>query len=211
MEKILIHRDQNTIDEKISDLEIIVEKVQNIIDDLAVFASIELIKDVKELTTIYRNPKKFFIDLLVIEEETMQGFPLSKEKVFDLLELPESAKNLIEEYSQNQKDKWETEAVFFQYLEIVNKKVQIKQSHIEDLDKQYSIYITSDNQKLVWDKLNNITQILTEIQPLVLPITKSTRISINHLSDLFKVDHSGFAINGDLVFIPNPKIINHLP
>ena len=61
MEKVLIHRDQYKIDEKISELEIISEKVQNIIDDIAVFASIEHIKDVKNLDIIYRNPKQFLI------------------------------------------------------------------------------------------------------------------------------------------------------
>lgn len=219
MEKILVFRDEYRINEELAELKKYIESIQGIFEELAAISKNGL-KDNNDLGLLYRNPKAFFIKLLVVEEDSLQGFSLSKGKVFDLLELPDSVNHLIEKFSQNSADRREndrirrnlaqSDGIYLTKLEILNQKVQIQESYLKDLEDKYSIYITNENQQILWNKLHEISEILSEIPQIVSQVTSKYPLSLKDLEKLFKVDYSGYPIIGDGNFIPDPKILKSI-
>lgn len=158
----------------------VINSIKEIVPDF-VFAS-------DDLKLLFVNPKAFLVDRIITEPTTIGGLELSKDKVFEILEDSARLKSVVdyvEQLKRNVKVKYgssintpvgqfseqihihENERnlhVYTQYYEInPQDEVILKQSSIESLENQYSIFVQTQRQKDAHDSLLIILQELKKL------------------------------------------------
>lgn len=194
---IKVHFDDAEYNLKLSDFEGHCEYFQNILDKLKLInPNIEF--ESKDLTPLFNNTKPFLVSKFVFEPTTINGLELSKDKVFDLLECSKDLENIISEINQlntntatytNQKNLY---SVTNHYFINGSGSVEIKDSFKTDLQKQYSIFVKTEQQKKCFDCITNIANAYNEFKKHF-PHTRLDKVTEEYLDINF--NNSSVKIN----------------
>ncbi|WP_434981551.1 hypothetical protein [Daejeonia sp. YH14] len=189
MEKQLIFRDARKIADETQTITAIAEKLQENLNPLFEIAETEI--NIADLDQLFSNPKAFFTNILVPDNPTINGMAISKAKMFDLLEIPESIKATILKTENFVKD-WEHIGKYLWCIEVSNNEIKIKQSILQDIENRNTVYIETEKGETVY---NAVIAMSTAMQTI-----KNSMGYSQFNIELFK---KFFAVNDD--FVGSPK------
>ena len=197
-QKILISRNQTAIDNEINKLQRQKVYFQSYVDKL-VFIGIEVQEN--DLIALFEDTKGYITDKLT-HGESLQvgGLTLNKEKVFDLIEKPVGTNEIIESILKDQQDKGIREGnIWFKNRFIItNNKVVISEATLEQITEGCSTYVTSQNQKTGFEKMQQIATLLNEVNQL-----NGIKINIDtELEELLRFNN-----NTDKLYEVNPTVL----
>ena len=156
--KVALYFDENGYNENLQTQEDTKEDLQNIIDRIKeIGVNIDFTKI--SLEDIFLNPKNFFIEQYVKGQTEINGIPLSKEKIFTLMEIPPEVNTIIEEIK----------ALRFARNVFVltgTGQIMIKDEFKNTLREQWTIYAHSEKAKKLHDCIKNIYDNLKQIQQI---------------------------------------------
>ncbi|WP_395078122.1 hypothetical protein [Flavobacterium sp.] len=164
--KVLIFKDDSQIDREIRQLETHRKFFQKIVDNVQNL-SIEV--QGNEIVELFENPKAFTTDKLT-KGEKMQvgGLKLNKEKLFDLIEKPDGLQEVIAEILLANNDgsplHWHLKHLNSFFVE--NGIVVTNPEYLQDLEREYSIFATTENQVKGFEKLTQIAKLVNEVNVL---------------------------------------------
>ncbi|AQX13498.1 hypothetical protein [Elizabethkingia meningoseptica] len=204
MENQLIYRDESKINEAISEVQ---EKAEFLQENLnAIFELKKTPVNIADLDILFRNPTAFFIDIIVPEGSTINGLSLSKDKLFDLLALPDDIKiniRKIEDFIQN----WSNTGKYLQYLEVKENQLKVKESYKSSLENQYSIFLKTEKDKNIYTAVIDIQK---SMQTIVDNLESKQLFSLDLMKKIFKIgqDFSGIPTEGREIFSINYQFFN---
>ena len=188
--KVALYFDENGYNENLQTQEDTKEDLQNIIDRIKeIGVNIDFTKI--SLEDIFLNPKNFFIEQYVKGQTEINGIPLSKEKIFSLMEIPPEVNTIIEEIKALR---------FTQNVFVLTgtKQIMIKDEFKNTLREQWTIYAHSEKAKKLYDCVKNIYDTLKQIQQI------KPYINLNDvLSKYININ-----ANGDQIEINYTEIVN---
>lgn len=146
-------------------------KFQNVVNDIIALNLQNFNFEIDDLTHLFESPKEFFTKKLITEELTVGGIELSKEKIFDLIEIPQKTHDLIKEIEDLTKRFYEHDNklnfyLHTDYFQIVNNIVEIKPEKLDLWRENFSIYLTNEKQVQVNDVLTDISEKLQILKGL---------------------------------------------
>ena len=188
--KVALYFDENGYNENLQTQEDTKEDLQNIIDRIKeIGVNIDFTKI--SLEDIFLNPKNFFIEQYVKGQTEINGIPLSKEKIFSLMEIPPEVNTIIEEIKALRF----TRNVF---VLTGTGQIMIKDEVKNTLREQWTIYAHSEKAKKLYDCVKNIYDTLKQIQQI------KPYINLNDvLSKYININ-----ANGDQIEINYTEIVN---
>lgn len=188
--KVALYFDENGYNENLQTQEDTKEDLQNIIDRIKeIGVNIDFTKI--SLEDIFLNPKNFFIEQYVKGQTEINGIPLSKEKIFSLMEIPPEVNTIIEEIKALRF----TRNVF---VLTGTGQIMIKDEFKNTLREQWTIYAHSEKAKKLYDCVKNIYDTLKQIQQI------KPYINLNDvLSKYININ-----ANGDQIEINYTEIVN---
>lgn len=186
-EKIKVSTNEQEFQLQLATYEGRIEFYQNVINSIKeIFPN--FLFSVADLKKIFDNPKAYLVDSIITEPMTIGGLELSKDKIFEILEDSERLKSVVDYVEQLKKNikirfgkSFNTSAGQFseeihihenernlhmhtQNYEINSQdEVILKQSTIDDLQNQYSIFVKTQRQKDAHDSLLIILQELKKL------------------------------------------------
>ena len=188
--KVALYFDENGYNENLQTQEDTKEDLQNIIDRIKeIGVNIDFTKI--SLEDIFLNPKNFFIEQYVKGQTEINGIPLSKEKIFSLMEIPPEVNTIIEEIKALR---------FTQNVFVLTGtgQIMIKDEFKNTLREQWTIYAHSEKAKKLYDCVKNIYDTLKQIQQI------KPYINLNDvLSKYININ-----ANGDQIEINYTEIVN---
>jgi hypothetical protein len=128
----------------------------------------------KDLLKLYENPKAYIVDQVTKGQVLKIGnLEISKNKAFDMLELPNSVYKLIEsiEFEKDQRNN----QFYQQHLNsfaVVNNCVEYCDKYNEWLENKHSIVISDEETQKVWEQLNLVSKNLNELRKLTVKFNK---------------------------------------
>lgn len=176
--KIKVSTDQHAFETSLAISEGRIEFYQN---------SINLIKNIipefvfesADLKTLFNNPKSYLVDKIISEPTTIGGLELSKDKVFELLEDSDKLKNVVnyvDSLKKHNSTDLQTQRSLQAYTDDYeineNAEVFLKETAIENLENQFSIFVKNQRQK---DSHDSLILIKNELEKL------ATRYSHSHI------------------------------
>ncbi|WP_042008885.1 hypothetical protein [Capnocytophaga canis] len=168
MEKIQVEFYENGYNSEIQKYKNRATKFKKIVDKvLALGLNIELQKN--DLEILFLKPKSFFTSKIVTEPVNINGLTLNKEKVFDILLIPNEIHSLISEIEalkETQENGFYIykEAYFFELSS--DNEVTIKHEAEQQIRDKFTIYLTTEKQVKAEKCLKNIIKNLKELQQI---------------------------------------------
>lgn len=188
--KVALYFNEDGYNENLQTQEKTKEYLQNIIDRIKeIGLNIDFTKI--SLEDIFLNPKNFFIEQYVKGQTEINGIPLSKEKIFSLMEIPPEVNTMIEEIKALR---------FAQNVFVLTEEgqIMIKDEFKNTLREQWTIYAHSEKAKKLYDCVKNIYDTLKQIQQI------KPYINLNDvLSKYININ-----ANGDQIEINYTEIVN---
>ena len=122
-----------------------------------------------DLENLINNPKDFITRKLIKEENlSVNGLKLNLEKAFDIIEKPYGTDFLINKIIEDKKDKEllinQRNVLNFEIVD--NNTVLVKQSYIDKITEQYTVYLETENQKKAFDLVTEIAKKYNELKLL---------------------------------------------
>lgn len=183
MQKQLIYKNTARIEEESLRLQGIAETLQESLTPL--FAVAENPINMADLDILFRSPKDFFVSVLVPENPTINGMTVSKTKMFDLLEIPEhilATFTGVENFVKN----WEHTGKYLYSLEIKDGLIQVKESILQSIEAQNSIYIETEKQTKIYNAVLSMDQSMKTIREVL----GTSSFNLTLLKQMFKIDDS---------------------
>jgi hypothetical protein len=165
-EKQLIKKFDGQINSHLQQLNTTKEYLQKFVDKAT---AIGIKVDENDLQPLFANPKAYITDkLLTGESVEFGGLKLSKEKLFDLIELPTGTTGLIESILEAQRNQQTREYHVFKigYFSVVENTVTVNAAHLEFITNSNSLFIENENQKQGFEKTCEIVKLINEINLL---------------------------------------------
>ncbi|WKN42211.1 hypothetical protein [Tunicatimonas pelagia] len=123
----------------------------------------------EDLLQLLKNPKTFIVDAFLEKQGAgIAALPLKKEKMIDLLDLPEGCEECVL-CIQKAKQVFQESNNLHQVLrsidsyELQNSRVQVKQSAKDRLAEFFTFYITSERQEKVHAQLKIISEAMNKL------------------------------------------------
>ncbi len=164
--KVLLHKNQNLIDNEINQQQHIIKYFQGYIDKVVALGF--KVND-NDLEPLFENPKAY-ITAKITDGQNLQvgGLTLNKEKLFDLIEKPEGTNEFIESVTKDLSKNDILEHYIFRAhrFSVINNKVVLKKEILEELDNRHSIFIQSKNQQNGYNKIVELAKLVNEINQL---------------------------------------------
>ncbi len=164
--KVLLHKNQNLIDNEINQQQHIIKYFQGYIDKVVALGF--KVND-NDLEPLFENPKAY-ITAKITDGQNLQvgGLTLNKEKLFDLIEKPEGTNEFIESVTKDLSKNDILEHYIFRAhrFSVSNNKVVLKKEILEELDNRHSIFIQSKNQQNGYNKIVELAKLVNEINQL---------------------------------------------
>ena len=168
--KLKVDFEQKQYDKDLGIFEATKNELQKIINDIKTL-NLNINLDNGDLETLINSPKIFFCNKLVDEGIIINGIKLNKEKIFDLMEIPNGLNNIIENIITLKN------AVISKirnlYIEnlntnftITNGKVDISENTLSELKELHTIYLENENQIKVFNLLTEIKNKIKEIKEI---------------------------------------------
>lgn len=210
MKPVLIFVDNNEVETETNRLEQTQYFLQSIVDRfnaLALGADAKL-KD-RDLIALFAGPKPFIVDKVTKGESLSIGaLSISKEKAFEILELPQDLHNVLIDVDgarlgtthdrflhRNQVDKFV----------IIDEVVEISEDFLKGIIKKNSIYLKTIEELKAWELMKEIANKLNELRD----ITKNKGINLNTIDlESFFAFSENMDINSKNE--PNPKVLKKL-
>lgn len=189
MEKQLIYRNAQQIEEEIQAITAIAAQLQENLNPLFAIAENEV--NVQDLDFLFRDSRTFFVNILIPDNPTINGMAVSKAKMFDLLEIPENVKAIILQTESFVKN-WEHVGKYLWSIEVVNNEIKIRESILQDIEKRNCVYIETEKGQAIY---NAVTTMSTAMQTIKEQMGYS-QFNIELMRKFFK-------INDD--FVGSPK------
>ena len=164
--KVLLHKNQNLIDNEINQQQHIIKYFQGYIDKVVALGF--KVND-NDLEPLFENPKAY-ITAKITDGQNLQvgGLTLNKEKLFDLIEKPEGTNEFIESVTKDLSKNDILEHYIFRAhrFSVSNNTVVLKKEILEELDNRHSIFIQSENQQNGYNKIVELAKLVNEINLL---------------------------------------------
>lgn len=164
--KVLLHKNQNLIDNEINQQQHIIKYFQGYIDKVVALGF--KVND-NDLEPLFENPKAY-ITAKITDGQNLQvgGLTLNKEKLFDLIEKPEGTNEFIESVTKDLSKNDILEHYIFRAhrFSVSNNKVVLKKEILEEIDNRHSIFIQSENQQNGYNKIVELAKLVNEINLL---------------------------------------------
>lgn len=195
--KIKVSTDQHAFETSLAISEGRIEFYQN---------SINLIKNIipefvfesADLKTLFNNPKSYLVDKIISEPTTIGGLELSKDKVFELLEDSDKLKNVVnyvDSLKKHNSTDLQTQRSLQAYTDDYeineNAEVFLKETAIENLENQFSIFVKNQRQK---DSHDSLILIKNELEKLA---TRYSRSHIKFIQENLKFNGFGLLLGID--------------
>lgn len=195
--KIKVSTDQHAFETSLAISEGRIEFYQN---------SINLIKNIipefvfesADLKTLFNNPKSYLVDKIISEPTTIGGLELSKDKVFELLEDSDKLKNVVnyvDSLKKHNSTDLQTQRSLQAYTDDYeineNAEVFLKETAIENLENQFSIFVKNQRQK---DSHDSLILIKNELEKLA---TRYSRSHIKFIQENLKFNGLGLLLGID--------------
>lgn len=194
-EKILIEKNEGAINGEIQQLQAKKEYFQSYVNKvLALGISLEE----NDLALMFENPKAYITEKLTAGENMQVGnLKLNKEKLFDLIEKPAGTNAFIQSIEKDLQDKGTREFHIWNVgcFKIIENLVVVNPEHLDHINTRFSLFIESENQKTAFEKLQEITKLVNEINQL-----EGHKLNLDtDLRDLMKGVNYDYQINAGLV------------
>lgn len=189
MEKQLIYRNAQQIEEEIQAITAIAAQLQENLNPIFAIAENEV--NVQDLDFLFRDSRTFFVNILIPDNPTINGMAVSKAKMFDLLEIPENVKAIILQTESFVKN-WEHVGKYLWSIEVVNNEIKIRESILQDIEKRNCVYIETEKGQAIY---NAVTTMSTAMQ-IIKEQMGYSQFNIELMRKFFK-------INDD--FVGSPK------
>jgi hypothetical protein len=201
--KLKVDFEQKQYDKDLGIFEATKNELQKIINDIKTL-NLNINLDNGDLETLINSPKIFFCNKLVDEGIIINGIKLNKEKIFDLMEIPNGLNNIIENIITLKN------AVISKirnlYIEnlntnftITNGKVDISENTLSELKELHTIYLENENQIKVFNLLTEIKNKIKEIKEI------DPRYYIENLFDDYYTIRGQNDISIDIYYIKKIK------
>lgn len=194
-EKQLIAKNEGKINSEIQQLNPTKEYLQGYVNKV-IALGINVAEN--DLELLFSNPKAYITDKLTAGE-TMQvgGLKLDKEKLFDLIEKPTGTNDLIESIIKDNQNTSTREYHIWKINQftVSSDLVTIKQTALDHIQERNSLFVENENQKTGFEKLQQITQLINEINQL-----DGQKIDLNtDLVDLMEKSNNRFEVKPQTV------------
>ena len=201
--KLKVDFEQKQYDKDLGIFEATKNELQKIINDIKTL-NLNINLDNGDLETLINSPKIFFCNKLVDEGIILNRIKLNKEKIFDLMEIPNGLNNIIENIITLKN------AVISKirnlYIEnlntnftITNGKVDISENTLSELKELHTIYLENENQIKVFNLLTEIKNKIKEIKEI------DPRYYIENLFDDYYTIRGQNDISIDIYYIKKIK------
>ena len=200
MNKLKVDFKKNKHDEDLKKFENTKKELQKIITDIKGL-ELNITIENTDLDKLINSPKMFFCDKIVNESIKVNGIKLNKEKIFDLMEIPEDINNIIEYIIRLKNDIIAgKQSLYIENLNndftIINNEINISENALSELKEIHTIYLDNENQIKIFNLLTEIKEkikAIKEIDPRYYNIE-------DLFDDYYKVmGHSNFLINIDYI------------
>jgi hypothetical protein len=200
MNKLKVDFKKNKHDEDLKIFENTKKELQKIITDIKGL-ELNITIENTDLDKLINNPKMFFCDKIVNESIKVNGIKLNKEKIFDLMEIPENINNIIEYITRLKNNVIAgKQSLYIENLNndftIINNEINISENTLSELRETHTIYLDSENQIKIFNLLTEIKEkikTIKEIDPRYYNIE-------DLFDDYYKVmGNSNFLINIDYI------------
>lgn len=200
MNKLKVDFKKNKHDEDLKKFENTKKELQKIITDIKGL-ELNITIENTDLDKLINSPKMFFCDKIVNESIKVNGIKLNKEKIFDLMEIPEDINNIIEYIIRLKNDIIAgKQSLYIENLNndftIINNEINISENALSELKEIHTIYLDNENQIKIFNLLTEIKEkikAIKEIDPRYYNIE-------DLFDDYYKVmGNSNFLINIDYI------------
>ncbi|WP_394758162.1 hypothetical protein [Flavobacterium sp.] len=190
--KVLLAKNQIGIDSAIQEYETHKNYFQDCVNKVL---ALGVTMQENDLLLLFDNPKAYITDKLTAGE-TMQvgGLKLNKEKLFDLIEKPVGTNELIERIElDKQKQDFNQFTIWkANRFTITANLVSLNTESIEQIEKSFSLYITTQNQQTGLNKITELVQLINEINQLEV----TQKIGMNtELQDFMSYKNNEYEVN----------------
>jgi hypothetical protein len=153
----------------IAEKTVIKDSIQDIVNEILAL-NLGITFDAEDPALIFADPKAFFC-IKLVTAPMLNGLELDQTKVFDLMKKPKALTDFVDFLNDKIKNGFQTakNPFFFRYAAeytIQNNIVILKQSVIDAVSEQFSLYVTNQNQKDIWDQLELIKESVTSIKTI---------------------------------------------
>jgi hypothetical protein len=199
MEKLLIHFDQKAYDKKVKGLETFSQLFQNCIVSYNSFGYAKFKKE--DLFELFLNTDNYVFEQ-IIQGKTLSlgGVPISKAKLFDIVEKPKgysALKNSIDQIERIFNNSKESYGLT-EFKQLVNLftldedyRIAVRQSLYDDYKNQYETYITSDAAKSTFNFAKELLELYSKYNLKFVSLSDHQFL----FRDLLKFDGENILIN----------------
>lgn len=201
--KLKVDFEQKQYDKDLGIFEATKNELQKIINDIKTL-NLNINLDNGDLETLINSPKIFFCNKLVDEGIIVNGIKLNKEKIFDLMEIPNGLNNIIENIiTLKNVVISKIRNLYIENLNtnftITNGKVDISENTLSELKELHTIYLENENQIKVFNLLTEIKNKIKEIKEI------DPRYYIENLFDDYYTIRGQNDISIDIYYIKKIK------
>jgi hypothetical protein len=170
MNKLKVDFKKNKHDEDLKKFENTKKELQKIITDIKGL-ELNITIENTDLDKLINSPKMFFCDKIVNESIKVNGIKLNKEKIFDLMEIPEDINNIIEYIIRLKNDIIAgKQSLYIENLNndftIINNKINISENALSELKEIHTIYLDNENQIKIFNLLTEIKEKIKAIKEI---------------------------------------------
>lgn len=170
MNKLKVDFKKNKHDEDLKKIENTKKELQKIITDIKGL-ELNITIENTDLDKLINSPKMFFCDKIVNESIKVNGIKLNKEKIFDLMEIPEDINNIIEYIIRLKNDIIAgKQSLYIENLNndftIINNEINISENALSELKEIHTIYLDNENQIKIFNLLTEIKEKIKAIKEI---------------------------------------------
>ncbi len=165
-EKILIKKNEGAIFGEIRQLQTQKDYFQKYVNKVI---ALGITVDENDLDLLFENPKSYITEKLTAGESMKVGsLNLNKEKLYELLEKPPGTNDLINEIEKDLMDRGTREFHIWTVnnFKINQNEVVLKDETVEFINIKHSIFINNQNQKIAFEKLQQIATLFNDLNDL---------------------------------------------
>lgn len=168
--KLKVDLKKNKHDEDLKIFENTKKELQKIITDIKGL-ELNITIENNDLDKLINSPKMFFCDKIVNENIKVNGIELNKEKIFDLMQIPEDINNIIEYITRLKNNVIaEKQHLYIENLNndfiIENETINISEHTLSELKETHSIYLDNENQIKIFNLLTEIKEKIKAIKEI---------------------------------------------
>lgn len=180
--KILLHKDQYTIDNEINSMNNAISHFNEFYERYKALNLPQM--ETKDLPEFLNNPKTFFVKILA-EGKTLKigKLELDPSKVYDLFPLPEGTNELVEDIEKMMGDNSMVNSYRYgiQYISIYENGLIINPDHVEYITNKNTYYTETTDQMNALEIANRIAKDLTDLKALQKKAFRNPREWVNEL------------------------------